>query len=306
MEGQQKFAGLAPLLAERGYDRRFYVPHDPHFDNMQAFLIANGFQAVISQGDFPAHEIVSSMGVPDEVLYDRLLKDLEKEKNPLLAVVMTGSSHGPYIHPDRPYDHLPSDHPHADRLNAFRYADWALGKFVSDLEAAGRLDSTLLVMVGDHGVVWEPVTAMDFSLFRVPLLLIAPGRIEPGISTLTGSQKDVVATIMDALGGTWINNTLGKSLLDTDIQEAIFLRDESIGVIHEDYFLAKTPGTGTKLFKFNKDNPFSEIRETINDSLAHEMTLHSDALLSATYYLIHDRQCGLPDKESLPFLEETE
>jgi len=289
-EGQLQYAGLATLLKERGYHARFYVPHDPHFDNMQGFLVANDFDHIIGQSDYPAAEVVSSLGVPDEVMYNRIIEDLGIVREPFLVLLLTGSSHGPFVIPDRPFLRADPSDPEADRYDAFSYADWALGRFYEDIKAADWGRNTLLVILGDHGVIVDAQQEMDMALFRTPLLLIDRGAVPVGVSDVVGGQKDIVATVMDVLGGNWINNTLGTSLLDRGPNfHALFVEGRATGFIYPPYYLYRDGRDRSMLYDLK------DITLPFTDEVASRMMDNkTTALLSTTYFMIQSRQVGLP------------
>jgi len=322
-EGQQRFAGLATILKERGYHTRFYVTHDPHFDNMQGFLIANDFDEVIGQHDYPANEAISSLGVPDHVMFDRAFNELNGANEPFLAVILTGSHHGPFIIPeDIPYPRYDSSELEAKRYpafsrnewvkrcNAFSYADWSLGQFYNKVTETNWEKKTLLVITGDSGVILDKQKELDLAQFHVPLLLIDKNVIQPGISSSVGGQKDVAATIMDVLGGRYINNTLGTSLIAGNaVPHTLFIEGNMTGFIlstPNDYSsktsikaAGKVLSTPIYLLQSKHRKPMlyrlNYLSEPIiNVEKAKEMITYSDALLTATYHLVKSRQVGLP------------
>ncbi len=289
-EAQREFSGLASILRRRGYRTRFYVPHDPHFDNTQGFVIANGFETLISKEDYPADSVISSLGVPDGVMFQRALQDFDEIEKPFFAMILTGSNHYPYICPDRPYPRVPEEDPNAKQFNAFRYADWALGRFYDGIRAADWGDSTLVVIFGDTGLNWHPKLELDFSLYHIPLLLLCPGVIRPGRSDRVGSQKDIVATVMDILGGEWINNTLGESLLKEGDEHALFHHAGAIGFIRDDLYALRTRSGRTQLYALPDLSPVVG-----KEDIAEQMLTDFHAFLAVTYRLIATRQYGLPD-----------
>lgn len=289
-EGQQQFSGIATVLKERGYHTRFYTTHDPHFDNMAGFLTGNGFDKIIGQSDYPADEVVSSLGVPDEVMYDHILNDLNQVRGNFLTVMLTGSAHGPYIHPDRPFPHTDLDDPDVDRFNAFSYADWAFARFYEKATESDWGDSTLFVVLGDHGVNWQPKVELDLSLYRVPLLLVCEDIIEPSVKHRIGGQPDVVATIMDLLGGKWVNNTLGQSLLNDNPGYALLVEGDAYGfIVNDNYFV----------YNRNSGSAFHELPEykVIIDQMESQRSMQDQAIsmLSAAKYMLIDRLVGLPE-----------
>jgi len=289
MEGQYEFSGLGTLLKERGYRTRFYIPHDPHFDNMQGFTLANAFEKLTSKNDFPADSAISSLGVPDGVLYRRALSDFDQLEEPFLAVILTGSNHHPFICPDVPYPRYDPDSPNAVRFDAFLYADYAMGRFYDRIRESDWGENTLLVIFGDTGLNWHPTLELDLSLYRTPLLLICPGQLEPDVSNRMGSQIDVVATVMDILGGQWINNTLGESLLKPGDNHAIFHHSGALGFIRDNYYFLRTRDGDKHLFVYPSLQPVLDQPERIQ-----QLYLDFAAFTITTHYIITSRLQGIP------------
>ena len=285
--GQQPFSGLASILKQRKYNTRFYITHDPHFDNMKGFMIGNGFDKVIGQSDYPMDEVVSSLGVPDEVMFDRLLNDLDWIDQPFFSMLLTASAHGPYIHPDRPFPHTDPSDPDVKRFNAFSYADWAFGRFYDEVISTHWGENTMFVMLGDHGVNWHPQLELDQSLYRVPLLLISQGLIDPSVSHRIGGQPDITATVMDILGGNWINNTLGQSLLNDNPGYALFIEGKTIGFVTNDSYMIRSRDGICNLYNLNDFSPAIDMPDVLQS-----MTNDAVTLLSATNYLISKRLVG--------------
>ncbi|NQU05957.1 MAG: hypothetical protein HQ568_07675, partial [Calditrichaeota bacterium] len=143
---------------------------------------------------------------------------------------------------------------------------------------------------GDTGENYKPTLELDLSWFNTPLLLYCPDIIEPGISDHIGGQKDITGTVMDILGGGWVNNTLGRSLLDADYSgHALFVERESYGFIIENYYLMRGQTGSFSLY----DMPSLKLINN-HDDVETSMQLSAEALLSATLNLIETRQVRLP------------
>jgi len=210
--------GLPQILKSHGYRTLFFATSDPHFDNMQGFLMANGIETISSLFDYNQHEKLSTMGVPDHVMFDRAMKTLGKETSrPYCAVILTGSNHGPWIIPDVPMAKLPDTAKYYRELVAFQYSDWALGRFVRMLEADPAFANTLVVVTADNGLPHQQVTDMDLTQYRIPLLLewVGPGHRRAFRDDRLGSQMDIVATVMGQVRLPYDDYTFGRDLLDT-------------------------------------------------------------------------------------------
>jgi phosphoglycerol transferase MdoB-like AlkP superfamily enzyme len=249
VSGKRRFRGLPSILRDHGYKTLFFTTHDPLFDNLQGFMKANGFMEVISSLDYPKSEHLSTWGVPDHVMFDRAAEELEKLRGKrFFATLLTTSNHGPWIVPDVPFERIPGTGKREKELNAFRYSDWALGRFIERLRADPALANTLVVVTADNGSPYEPRTEMDLTQFRIPLLLL-PLSAKAGegrrIDRL-GSQADIVATVMGQVRLPYDDYTYGRDLLSP-------LVGEEFAYIYEWYKIAYLTGDRRYLIRHLKE-----------------------------------------------------
>ena len=215
--GQYYLNGLPHLLRSHNYRTLFFTTHDPHFDNMQGFLMANGVEKVYSLFDYDTDEKLSTLGVPDHVMFDRAVDVLRQQTDQrFFATLLTGSNHGPWIIPDVLSEKVSDSDPLQKQLNAFKYSDWALGRFVRQLEADSAFDNTLIVITADNGLLHQPTMDMDLSQYRIPLLFYWIGKDKPAPARIDrlGSQIDIAATVMGRLRLDYDNYTFGNDLLE--------------------------------------------------------------------------------------------
>jgi phosphoglycerol transferase MdoB-like AlkP superfamily enzyme len=107
------FINAAPFYASIGVDE-FYDP--------QSLGISKGWD----------------WEIPDEKFYEAMLKTIENSPQPVVALMLTISQHGPHATQD----------PVSDYVTRFDAADKAHGKFLGDLAARGRKAG--VVTFGDH------------------------------------------------------------------------------------------------------------------------------------------------------------
>ncbi len=98
------------------------------------------------------------------------------------------------------------------------YVDQQIGKILDALEAQGMDDNTVVLFTSDHGDMlgerglWYKMNFFEPSA-RVPMILHAPGRIDPGTVSTATSLLDIAPTLLD-LAGVEIPKSLdGGSLL---------------------------------------------------------------------------------------------
>ncbi|MFZ5979288.1 MAG: LTA synthase family protein [Candidatus Zixiibacteriota bacterium] len=241
--GQNHFWGLPSVLKANSYRTEFYTTSDPHFDNMQGFLMANGISKVYSMYDMGEEQSLSWMGVPDHVMFDYAYNRLKAESNDkFFSLLLSASNHGPWLLPDVPFGKFPDSLPEAHKLNAFKYSDWALGRFVRQIQNDPAFDNTYIVITGDNGSPYDKAADLEITHYQIPLLILKTG--DQGIvserNTRLGSHLDLFSTLMGLLRMDYDNYSFGKDLLDTVAaitDFAHFTEKDKIGHVENGYYL---------------------------------------------------------------------
>jgi len=219
--------GVPDLLRPHGYRSLFASPAWLRYERKDVILQNLGFDAMLGAEALRqrgARQLERrALGVDD---FDAVTPALEwaserhREGTPFFLTFLTLSGHYPYVVPPGAPHHALSDAPrHAHYLDAVAHSDRALGRLVRGLRATGAMDSTLLLVVGDHGQAFgeHGLYAHGDGLYQealhVPALLLGPG-IAPGRAHGPRQLTDVVPTIADALGLRLTGARLpGRSLL---------------------------------------------------------------------------------------------
>jgi choline-sulfatase len=98
-----------------------------------------------------------------------------------------------------------------------RYADAALGRLVKELDGAGRLAQTLIVVTGDHGEMLGAHGEETHGIFlyqealAVPLVIVLPGGARGRTTERPTILSDLVPTMLDLLGAPAAGQTDGES-----------------------------------------------------------------------------------------------
>lgn len=140
---------------------------------------------------------------------------------PYFAVLNYFDAHDPYGAPS-PWDTLftKESKPADEYDRAVAFLDHHVGELVRRLEASGRLDRTVLVILSDHGEQFgehglvNHGNSMYLPLLHVPLLIRYPARVPAGarIANLV-TLRDVPATILDLAGVPNDGSIAGASLV---------------------------------------------------------------------------------------------
>jgi arylsulfatase A-like enzyme len=161
--------------------------------------------------------MVNGGGMDDEQFIPRVHEALERARvrgKPFFGVVQFNSTHFPYLvktDRDNPFG--------ADRLgryqNAMRLLDGALVGLLEHLEAAGRLEDTLVVLTSDHGDSFdehEPHRTQSYheEVTAIPMLVYVPRSLAAArpelLAALRDNQQrrvqnlDLLPTVLDAMG----------------------------------------------------------------------------------------------------------
>jgi arylsulfatase A-like enzyme/tetratricopeptide (TPR) repeat protein len=136
---------LASLLRERGYRTGAFVasfPLDSRFGLDQGFDV---YDDVYGEGSY--YDIQIAERPADEVLNPAAAWIEQTAGGPFFAFVHLYDPHSPY-EPPPPFAERFGNDPYSGEI---AYVDDALGRFLSRLTAAGRMDNTIVVITADHG-----------------------------------------------------------------------------------------------------------------------------------------------------------
>lgn len=271
---KKPFDGLGPLLSEQGYETYFYTTHDAHFDNMEGFYTLNKFEHCISEVDFDRSQIESSLGVPDHVLFDKLIEvsNNRKSNKPFVSVLMTASDHGPWRIPENiPFK--PNGETQQD--NCTLYADWAIGRFMEQAKKQTWYDNTVFIFLGDHGLSMGHTYEMGLAYNHIPCTIHQPKLFKADTIYSPCYQPDIPATVMGIIGTDYTNKTFGINILKEQHPFVVFSADDKIGCVDNNgYYYYKTLANGKDyLRKYKNLDPvnYRQILKSKADSMEHNM-----------------------------------
>jgi phosphoglycerol transferase MdoB-like AlkP superfamily enzyme len=263
-EGSHHFSGLPKVLSQRNYNNIFVYNGDFAWDNQGGFFRAQGLEHFVGRHDFINPRFSDpTWGVSDEDMFDRAFDEivkLEAAGKPYYAMLQTLSNHTPYALPEPlPVAKVIVNGDEDQHLTAMRYADYAVGEFFKKIKARGGFDDTLFVLVGDHGFGGlKQLTEMDLVRFHIPLLFIGKD-IQTHFGktrSMTGSQVDVVPTVMGMLGGSYVQHCWGRDLLALpadDPGQAVIKpsgSEQVVALVQGDYILIQPPDAQPRLERF--------------------------------------------------------
>ena len=282
-----KYHGIYSTLKEKGYSTAYFTTHDGQFDNVEGFLHANDCETIISQANYPASEIKTTLGVPDKYLFQYAIPILNKlsEKNkPFVATLLTASDHGPYYIPDY---FKPRSKEIKKQITEF--ADYSLRSFIQMASKEKWFKNTIFVFVADHGAPMDNTYDISLDYNHVPLLFYAPEIIkEPKTFDCMAGQIDIFPTIMGLLKQPYGNNTLGIDLLQESRPYIFFNADDKYGVINHDWLLIAKNDGSKKLYKYQNKNTHDYAKE--QKDVIEQMNEYAESNLQTSQYIILNKK----------------
>ncbi|MBP6871300.1 MAG: sulfatase-like hydrolase/transferase [Bacteroidales bacterium] len=243
-----KYNGIGYTLRKNGYSTVYFTTHDGQFDNIEGFLKGNDFEYIFTQDDYPAAKVKTSLGVPDDYMFEfsmPVIDGLYEMNKPFFITFLTASNHTPYYLPGY---YQPRHKDIKDQM--VEYADWSLRKFVEMAASKPWFEKTVFVFIADHGLPINARYDIPLDYHHSPLIFYAPGIIRPETFSVTGGQIDVFPTIMGILNQNYINNTLGIDLIKESRPYIFINHEDKLGVLDDEFLLIMKPEGERLLYKY--------------------------------------------------------
>ena len=193
---------LSSSLDDAGYTTSFYYGGELAFANIKAYLINARFDRIIGEEAFAKSDRNSKWGAHDHVVLGRLLSDVPALPRPFFTTIFTLSSHEPFEIPSAP--RFPGSDVESEFLSAHAYTDSSVGDFIRAAQSEPWWDSTLVVIVGDHGHPLPRVHPTDgeeaSARYHIPMLWLGGAlAVRDTVVHRIGSQTDLAPTLLDQL-----------------------------------------------------------------------------------------------------------
>jgi len=220
---------LASLFRSRGYQTTFVTPSDMEWAGWRGFLEGHGFEDVLDYRDLACPDMLSSWGVEDRCMVDKVVDLIASAgTQPFFVTGWTTQTHHPYepspgvLPLNLLREPTPDEWDLGRYLNVVHETDRQLARIFEAVRHAGLEQDTLIVITGDHGQAFgyphegygQGRTVYEEDV-HVPLMLWYPRRYKaidrvPGI----GSHVDLAPTITELIGLPAAPDWQGRSLFD--------------------------------------------------------------------------------------------
>lgn len=266
------FSKLGSIAKNNGYKTIFAQSSRRRSFRIDAIARATGFDEFYGMEDMP---ILLDYPDPESakfgwdyetyMLLKEKLKDIEK---PFLAYMFTGTTHTEYVKLPNRFERYPHE-PNGEGgyLNSLYYSDWSLGEFMKFAKAQSWFEKTIFIFSADHAGGYKKKENF-IEKFRIPFLIYAPKILKPQIMARTGSQLDVLPTIIDLMGFGDEFSSIGESLFLERENLALVSGGEIMGLVDDKGYIAHTMKNRVEKGSFGETLPDEHFQGLENKLMA--------------------------------------
>ena len=221
----------------KNYEKLYFLGGSANWANIRGVFLSNinGLK-IFEEGSYKSEDRADVWGIDDYELFresDLELRKLHKEGKPFAAYIQTATNHMPFTVPEKKESYIPltenaissSDLKKAgfdgiNRLNALRYLDFNVDKFLKRAKKSGYYDNTIFLFFGDHNTSMSRVNEFkelyDYNLnvHNVPFFIHAPKYVKPEEIKEYTNLIDIIPTAASLANIEYTNYTLGSNALD--------------------------------------------------------------------------------------------
>jgi len=265
---------------------------------MNPFFGGNGF-SLSDRTNIQDVTFSNIWGVCDQDLFNHALGYFDKEaksNQPFFSVIMSTSNHSPYTFPTG----IPGVKAKGgDREAGIRYADFAIGEFIENAAKHSWYQNTIFVIVADHDARVYGRELIPLHHYRIPLLILAPGRLQPSLIATTIGQIDIAPTVMGLLGLGYQAPFYGQDILHSTADNhhpVLVNHDHDVGLLLNDQLAVL--GLQHKISCYQVNNSDDSLTAINNDP---KLTNLAIAFFQTAFELFKNRRYQL-SPEALPRL----
>jgi lipoteichoic acid synthase len=305
-------SSITSELKQYGYRSGFFNSADNRFQRAGEFLTHRGFDAIsdcenntCGKKKFELDTEWEFMnGKDDDCTREEMMSWIKTEKNkPFFAMMWTYQTHYPYFFNGKQKDYKTGDSSLNKYLNALNHSDAVFGQMMAQLKKEKLLESTLVVVIGDHGEAFGRHGQISHGRMiyeenlHVPCMMINPA-FKNIKNPAVGGMIDVSPTIMSLLGLQEPLEWQGESLLAERKNKRVYFfapwSDYLFGYRegHQKYIYNATRNT-TEIYDLSED---PEEQENLASYLPAEINLCHQRLAAWTQYVNASMEKTLSEK----------
>ncbi|MEO9572005.1 MAG: sulfatase-like hydrolase/transferase [Polaribacter sp.] len=293
----------------KGYEKSYFIGGSANWANIRGVFQSNikGLK-IYEEGSFEEENRADVWGIDDYDLFkeaDKELKKLHEKGKPFVTYIQTATNHMPFTVPDKKESYTPNLEEDIDeetllkggfrslgQLNAIRYLDFNVARFLDRAKESGYYDNSIFVFFGDHRGGMKKLNFLKnneddlgIQVHHVPFFIHAPKYVEHQVVDKYAKLIDIFPTATSLAKIDYTNYTLGRNLLDstaTNTAAFVYIQskgEKAVGVIKNGFYYEKT-NISKKASLFSLDT--NKIKDIKLDKP--NVTQQMDSLLSAYYH----------------------
>ncbi|MES2592443.1 MAG: sulfatase [Bacteroidota bacterium] len=276
---------ISSELKQKGYRTAFFNSADNRYQKAGEFLGFRKFDVVKDYTDNSCNHNKYEVNVQDwdymsgkddncsgEELNEWIRKDRE---TPFFSIMWTFQTHYPYFFKGQRITYDAKDSVLNRYLNALHYGDSVLGNVIDNLKQNGLFESTLVVVIGDHGEAFgrhEQIThgrKIYEENMHIPCIMINPAFEKTRVNEI-GGMIDVAPTIMNLIGYAPPVSWDGENLFDKTKDSRVFFfapwSDFLFGFREGDYkYIYNATKNETEIYNLKTD-PYEQKNISVENS----------------------------------------
>jgi lipoteichoic acid synthase len=229
---------ISSELKKNGYRTSFFNSGDNGFQGAKFFLQQRGFDEiedfkenicqapVFSDSRYPNENL---NGINDACLPVKFFNWIKNDRStPFFSMMWTYQTHYPYYTTGKRIDFHSNNESLERYLNALHDADKTLKQLVEGLKKRGILNSTLIMVFGDHGEAFgrHGQTSHAGGIYEenlhIPLIIINPQLFSGEHITEVAGISDVAPTIFSILNKPIPNEWQGENLFSVNRRNKVY------------------------------------------------------------------------------------
>jgi phosphoglycerol transferase MdoB-like AlkP superfamily enzyme len=260
-------------LNKNGWISSLFFSSDLQYSRMdeyagnQHFEIIKDYKKILCARNKMPQSHTELDGLDDQCLADEYLNWYDSNQNlKRFCILWTNQTHYPYFTQEENPHYTSVNKDLNQYLSALKNGDKAFGILMEGLKKRRVLDSTLVIVIGDHGEAFgtHKQTTHGSKIYEenihIPCILYNPILFHGGVDQQLGGMIDIPATILHLAGIKKPKEWQGKSLLNpTNLNRTFFIAPYSD-------FLFGTR-TGNWKFIYNASTDESELYNLAADPL---------------------------------------
>ena len=291
-----------------GYEKLYFLGGSANWANIRSIFQSNITNLkIFEEGSYKTENRADVWGIDDYELFKESNNELEKlakQNKPFIAYIQTASNHIPFTVPDEKESFKPLQENEISenliekagfksvaQLNALRYLDFNIGKFLERAKKAGYYENTIFAFFGDHNTAMKRTENftkehdLNIQLQHVPFFIHAPNYVKNETISKNGKLIDLFPTLASLAKVNHTNYTLGNNLLDSipgKDASFVYLKingEPAVGLLQDSLYYSKTTINKTAALYNLNTKDLNDIKDE-NPLITKKM----DSLLNAFYH----------------------